>query len=141
MAVVPQPNMTWAFDFMSDTLYGGKRRFWTLNVLHEWVREALAIEIDTSLPAERAMLVLAQVTVWRGYPQAIRLNNGSEFLANRFAIWCLKRGSALRYIQPGRPNQNAFIERLNHTFRHEVLDAYVFESLEQVRDISVAWLQ
>ena len=101
LTVVPQPNTVWAVDFMSDTLYGG-RRFRTLNVLDEGVREGLAIEVDTSLPAER--------------------------------------GIALRYIQPGKPDQNAFIERFNRTYRTEVLNAYVFESLEQVREISAEWL-
>lgn len=70
-----------------------------------------------------------------------RLYYGPEFLADRFASWCADRGIVLRYIQPGKPNQNAFVERLNRTFRHEVLDAYVFESLEQVREISAEWIR
>jgi len=140
MTVIPQPNAVWAVDFMSDTLYGG-RRFRTLNLLDEGVREVLAIEVDTSLPADRVIRVLEQVTAWRGQPQAIRLDNGPEFLADRFAIWCQERQITLRYIQPGQPNQNAFIERFNRTFRHEVLDAYVFESLDQVREISAQWMQ
>lgn len=138
--VTPQPNVGWAVDFMSDTLYGG-RRFRTFNILDEGVREILAIEVDTSLPAERVIRVLEQVTAWRGQPQAIRLDNGPEFLADRFASWCADRGIALRYIQPGQPNQNAFVERFNRTFRHEVLDAYVFESLDQVREISAEWMR
>ena len=81
--VVPQPNSTWAVDFMSDTLYGG-RRFRTLNILDEGVREALAIEVDTSLPAERVSRVLEQVVAWRGRPQAIPLDNGPELIADRF---------------------------------------------------------
>ena len=127
--MLPQSNAVWALDFMSDTLYGG-RRFRTFNILDEGVREVLAIEVDTSLPAERAIRVLEQVTAWRDQPQAIRLDNGPEFLANRFTSWCADRGIALRYIQPGQPNQNAFVERFNRMFRHEVLDAYVFESLD-----------
>ena len=74
LVVVPQPTTTWAVDFMSDTLYGG-RRFHTFNVLDEGVREGLAIEVDTSLPAERVIRVLEQVVAWRGRPQAIRLDN------------------------------------------------------------------
>jgi putative transposase len=140
LAVSLQPNVGWAVDFMSDTLYGG-RRFRTFNLLDEGVREVLAIEVDTSLPAERVIRVLEQVTAWRGQPQAIRLDNGPEFLADRFAVWCADRGIALRYIQPGKPNQNAFVERFNRTFRHEVLDAYVFESLDQVRAISAEWMR
>ena len=70
----------------------------------------------------------------------IRLDNGPEFLADRVASWCADRGIALRYIQPGQPNQNACVERFNRTFRHEGLDAYVFESLDQVRQISAEWM-
>lgn len=140
LIVVPQPNAVWAVDFMSDTLYGG-RRFRTLNILDEGVREGLAIEIDTSLPAERLIRVLNQVVAWRGQPHAIRLDNGPELMAERFITWCAERGIELRYIQPGKPDQNAFIERFNRTYRTEVLNAYVFESLDQVREISAEWLQ
>jgi len=139
LVVVPQPNTVWAVDFMSDTLYGG-RRFRTLNILDEGVREGLAIEVDTSLPAERVVRVLEQVVAWRGQPQALRLDNGPELVADRFMTWCVERGIALRYIQPGKPDQNAFIERFNRTYRTEVLNAYVFESLDQVREISAQWL-
>ena len=107
LPVVPAPTVVWAVDFMSDTWYGG-RRFRTLNILDEGVREGLAIEVDTSLPAERVR------------------------------SWCAERSIALRYIQPGKPAQNGIIERFNRT---EVLNAYVFESLEQVRESSAAWLQ
>lgn len=140
LVVVPQPNVVWAVDFMSDTLYGG-RRFRTFNVLDEGVREGLAIEIDTSLPAERVIRVLEQVVSWRGQPQAIRLDNGPEFLADRFTTWCAERGIQLWHIQPGKPDQNALIERYNRTYRTEVLNAYMFESLEQVREISAEWVQ
>lgn len=140
LVVAPQPNAVWAMDFMSDTLYGG-RRFRTLNVLDEGVREVLAIEVDTSLPAERVVRILGQVIAWRGQPQAIRVDNGPEFIAERLAAWCAERGIALWHIQPGKPNQNAYIERFNRTVRHEVFDAYVFESLDQVREISAAWMR
>lgn len=139
LTVSPQPNAVWAVDFMSDTLYG-ERRFRTLNILDEGVREGLAIEVDTSLPAERVIRALEQVVTWRGHPQAIRLDNGPELIAERFMTWCAERGIALRYIQPGKPAQNGFIERFNRTYRTEVLNAYVFESLDQVREISADWL-
>ena len=140
LTVIPQPNAVWAVDFMSDTLYGG-RRFRTLNILDEGVREGLAIEIDTSLPAERVIRVLEQVVSWRGQPQAIRLDNGPEFIAESFISWCTERAIQLWHIQPGKPDQNAFIERYNRTYRTEVLNAYVFETLDQVREISAEWLQ
>lgn len=135
LEVVPQLNVVWALDFMSDTLDGGQR-FRTLNILDEGVREGLAIEVDTSLPAERVIRVLEQVVAWRGQPQALRLDNGPELIAARFMTWCTERGIELRYIQPGKPAQNALIERFNRTYRTEVLNAYVFESLDQVREIS-----
>lgn len=123
---------------MSDTVYGG-RRVRTLNLLDEGVREVLAIEGDTSLPAERVGRVREPVVAWRGQPQAIRLDNGPEFLADRFATWGADRGIALWYSQPGKPNQHAFVERFHRTVRHEGLDASVFESLDQVRESSAEW--
>jgi putative transposase len=140
LTMIPQPNTVWAVDFMSDTLYGG-RRFRTLNILDEGVREGLAIEVDTSLPAERVIRVLEQVVSWRGRPQVLRLDNGPELIADRFMTWCAARGIELRYILPGKPDQNAFIERFNRTYRTEVLNACVFESLDQVRELSAEWLQ
>ena len=85
--------------------------------------------------------VLEQVVAWRCQPQAICLDNGPEFLAERFITWCAERAIELRYIQPGKPDQNALIERYNRTYRTEVLNANVFESLDQVREISMEWLQ
>src|ERR1700674_932214 len=138
--VVPAlPNAVWAVDFMSDTLYVG-RRFRTLNVLDEGVREGLAIEVDTSLPARRVVRVLTQLKEWRGLPQAIRLDNGPEFIAGELALWCEENLVDLWFIEPGKPDQNAFIERFNRSYREEVLDAYLFEDLDQVREISHEWL-
>jgi putative transposase len=97
--------------------------------------------VDTSLLAERVIRILEQVMSWRGRPQALRLDNGPELIVDQFMAWCGERGIELRYIQPGKPDQNAFIERFNRTYRTEVLNAYVFESLDQVREISAEWLQ
>ena len=133
------PNAVWALDFMSDALYVG-RRFRTLNVLDEGVREALAIEIDTSLPGERVVRVLERLKVWRGLPKAIRCDNGPELISQVFVDWCEDQGIEIRYIQPGKPNQNAFIERFNRTYREEVLSSYLFENLDQVREITQDWL-
>lgn len=133
------PNEIWSIDFMSDCLYQG-RRFRTFNVLDEGVREALAIEIDTSIPALRVIRTLEQLQSWRGLPKAIRLDNGPELTASDFTEWCAARGIELRYIQPGKPNQNAFIERFNRSYRTEVLNGWVFESLDQVREITHDWL-
>lgn len=140
LEVPMQANALWSMDFMADTLYGG-RRFRTLNVLDEGVREGLAIEIDTSLRAERVVRVLEQLKEYRGLPQAIRCDNGPEYTAQPVVDWCRAHGIELRYIQPGKPNQNAYIERFNKTYRTEVLDAHLFEDLDQVREITDTWLQ
>ncbi len=134
------PNEIWSLDFMSDCLYRG-RRFRTLNVLDEGVREALAIEIDTSLPAPRVVRTLEQLEAWRGLPKAIRLDNGPELTSQEFTEWCDGKGIELRFIQPGKPNQNPFIERFNRSYRTEVLNGWVFESLDQVREITHDWLR
>jgi putative transposase len=122
LAVPAEPNRVWSLDFMHDTLYSG-RRFRTFNVLDDGVREILAIEVDTSLPGERVVRVLDQIKAWRGLPEAIRCDNGPELLSRPFVVWCEQNGVEVRYIQPGKPNQNAYIERFNRTFREEVLSA------------------
>jgi len=139
LAVPAEPNRVWSLDFMHDTLYSG-RRFRTFNVLDDGVREILAIEVDTSLPGERVVRVLDQIKAWRGTPEAIRCDNGPELLSRPFVIWCEQNGVEVRYIQPGKPNQNAYIERFNRTFREEVLSAYLFEDLEQVQDLTWNWM-
>jgi putative transposase len=139
LAVPAQPNKVWSIDFMHDTLYVG-RRFRVLNVLDEGVREALAIEVDTSLPGERLVRVMDQVKSWRGTPEAIRCDNGPELISEVFRTWCEENEIEIRYIQPGKPNQNAFIERFNRTFRSEVLSAYLFEDLDQVREMAWEWM-
>ena len=140
LVVLPQPNAFWAVDFMRDTLHGG-RRFRTSNILDEGVREALAIEVDTSPPAERVIRALEQVVAWRGQPKALRLDNGPEYIAERFMAWCTERTLEVRHIQPGKPDQHAFIERDYRTYRTDMLNAYVFESLDQVREITAEWVQ
>ena len=136
----PVLNTTWALDFMHDALYDG-RRFRTLNVLDEGNREGLAIEIGTSLPSARVIALLEQLVAQHGAPQALRCDNGPELIAQALPLWCEERGITIRYIQPGKPDQNAFIERFNRTYREEVLDAWLFASLTQVRDVTATWLE
>lgn len=132
-------NGIWALDFMHDALYSG-RRFRTFNVLDEANREGLGIEVGHSLPAERVVRVLEQLVTLYGRPQAFRLDNGPEFTAEVFTTWCEAQGIALRYIQPGKPDQNAFMERFNRTYREEVLDAYVFDAISEVQTLTDDWL-
>lgn len=139
LEVIQMPNKSWSLDFMHDALMCGKR-FRTLNVIDEGVRECLAIEIDTSLPAARVVRVLEQICKWRGYPNQLRMDNGPEFVSSQLVAWCEQNHVEMIHIQPGKPNQNAYIERFNRTFREEVLNAYLFNSLNQVREITWQWI-
>jgi putative transposase len=134
-----QANESWSLDFMSDSLSNG-RAFRTLNILDDFNREALWIEVDTSLPAERVIRVLEMIILWRGKPKQIRMDNGPELISHRLEEWAQAHHIELAHIQPGKPAQNAYIERFNRTFREEVLDAYLFSSLEEVRQIVELWL-
>jgi len=139
--VVPgQANQTWSLDFMSDSLSNG-RAFRTLNVIDDYNREALWIEVDTSLPAARVVRVLEQLLFWRGQPTPIRMDNGPELISQRLERWAKAKDIKLLQIQPGKPAQNAYIERFNRTYREDVLDAYVFDDLEEVRAITEHWLE
>jgi putative transposase len=139
--VVPlQANQTWSLDFMSDALSNG-RAFRTLNVIDDFNREALWIEVDTSLPAERVVRVLEQLLAWRGKPAHIRMDNGPELISQRLASWAQEKHIDLLHIQPGKPAQNAYVERFNRTYREDVLNAYLFDDLEEVRHITENWLE
>ena len=124
---------------MHDALYGG-RPFRTFNVLDEANRESLAIEVGVSIPAARVIRVLAQLVELYGRPAALRLDNGPELTAQAFTDWAHAQGIALLYIQPGKPDQNAFIERFNRTYREEVLDAYIFVSVSEAQAVTDEWL-
>ena len=139
--VVPvQANQTWSLDFMSDSLSNG-RTFRTLNVIDDFNREALWIEVDTSLPAERVVRVLETLLLERSTPCSIRMDNGPELISQRLESWAKEKHIELLHIQPGKPAQNAYIERFNRTYREDVLDAYLFDDLEEVRDITERWLE
>jgi len=138
LEVIPLPNQVWSMDFMSDALYAG-RRFRTLNILDEGVRELLTIVVDTSIASGRVIRELDKLVELRGTPAAIRCDNGPEFCAQAFVDWCEEHGTEICYIQPGKPNQNAFIERFNKSYRDEVLNAHLFSTLKQVREVSEEW--
>lgn len=131
-------NEVWSADFMSDALYHGAR-FRTLNIIDDFNREALAIEIDTSLRAERVIRVLDRLKAERELPHMIRVDNGPEFIAQPLQEWGKANRVLIYHIQPGCPTQNAFIERFNRTYRNEVLNLYLFRSLEEVREITARW--
>jgi putative transposase len=131
-------NEVWSMDFMSDALSDG-RRVRMFNVIDDYNREALAVEPGLSFPATRVTRVLNQLEEEIGLPKVIRVDNGPEFISKEFTAWCKQKDIEIRYIQPGKPMQNGFIERFNRTFREDVLDAYWFEDLEQLGIIAEKW--
>ena len=138
--LVPQrPNQVWSADFMSDALYTSKR-FRTFNVIEDFNREVLQIEIDTSLTSKRLIRVFERLKLERGLPDTLRVDNGPEFLSGAFVAWAESNGMTIQYIQPGKPNQNAYIERFNRTYRNELLDLYLFRNLAEVRDATYWWM-
>ena len=132
-------NQVWSMDFMSDNLADG-RVFRTLNVIDDHNREGLGIEVDLSLPSERVIRTLERIIEWRGKPLAFRCDNGPEYISQKLKDWAKDRGIDLQYIQPGKPAQNAYIERFNRTVRQEWLDEHLFESIDQARYMSSRWL-
>jgi transposase InsO family protein len=100
----------------------------------------LAIEVDTSLRAERLVRVFERLKAERGVPDMLRVNNGPEFLSQTLIAWSQANGVFIDYIQPGKPNQNAYIERFNRSLRNEVLNLYLFRDLDEVREIVSAHL-
>lgn len=101
---------------MHDQLVDG-RSIRLFNVIDDFNREALGIEIDFSLPSERVIRSLKQIIGWRGKPLAIRCDNGPEYLSPAITDWAAQWGIKLEYIQPGKPQQNAYVERFNRTVR------------------------
>lgn len=137
--VIPSgPNQTWSIDFMSDALSDG-RKFRLLNVLDDFNRESLAVEVDTSLPSLRVLRVLDRLIHERSTPSIIRVDNGPEFISHILQQWCDEHKITLQYIQPGRPMQNAYIERKNGSMRRELLNTYLFSSLAEVRIMAEEW--
>lgn len=132
-------NKSWSMDFMSDSMLGN-RKFRTLNVMDDCSREALAIEVDTSLSAKRVIRVLDRLIEQRGKPTTIRTDNGPEFTSKDLELWAIEKGVTIQFIQPGKPMQNGYIERFNRLYREAVLDAYLFFDLYQVKQITEEWM-
>ena len=133
-------NACWSADFMSDALWGD-RRFRTFNVVDDFNREVLAIEVDFNLPAARVVRTLERIAAERGYPLKLRLDNGPELVSVTLADWAEQHSVTLEFIKPGKPMQNGFIERFNRTYREAVLDMFVFQSLDEVREQTEKWLK
>ena len=132
-------NHVWSYDFVESRTHDG-RKFRMLNLIDEFTRECLAVQVNRKLNSTDVLDVLSDQFILRGVPGHIRSDNGPEFIANALAQWAQSKGIALQHIQPGKPTQNAYVERFNKTYRTEVLDCYVFDSLTEVRDMTAEWV-
>lgn len=139
LAVPAAINQTWSMDFMHDQLSDG-RSFRLLNILDDFNRQGLAMEVDISLPASRVIRTLEQIIEWRGKPASIRCDNGPEYISGALQAWADRQKIALLYIQPGNPQQNAYIERYNRTVRYAWLASNFFNDIGQVQEIATRWL-
>ncbi len=109
-------------------------------VIDDYNREAIGMETDFSLPSERVIRELKQMIAWRGKPQVIRCDNGPEYVSAAIQDWAAESGIKLEYIQPGNPQQNAYVERFNRTVRYEWLSHYYWSNLEEVQAFATQWM-
>ena len=135
MAVPDGFTQSWSIDFTSDTL-SNSRNFRSFNVIDDYNREVLFIEVDYSIKSSRVVWVLRHLIGRHGKPQRIRMDNGPELIANLMQAWSKMMDIDFDYIQPGKPMQNGYVERFNRTYRECVLDAYIFDRIDDVRDIT-----
>lgn len=138
LAQPEQVNHVWSMDFMQDQLSSG-RSIRLLNIMDDFNRESLGIEIDFSLPSQRVIRSLEQIMEWRGKPGVLRCDNGPEYISHAFHSWAEKHHIRIEHIQPGCPQQNAYVERYNRTVR-EWLNQYVFDSLDDIQDYATQWM-
>lgn len=134
-----EQNMVWSMDFVSDALQNG-RKFRVFNIIDDFDRSAIAQEISMSMPARRVISYLEKAIWINGKPRTIRCDNGPEFISKELQEWCRGNEIELRYTQPGSPTQNGYIERFNRSYREAILDAYLFRTLEEVRQKTEEWM-
>jgi len=135
---VSMPNERWSLDFVHDTLQNA-RRIRALNIVDDFTREALAIEVDTSISGSRVARVLDRIAEERGLPKTIVMDNGTELTSLAMLAWAANHRVQLHYIAPGKPTQNAFVESFNGKFRDECLNDNVFTSIAEAREVIERW--
>lgn len=138
LPVASQRLERWSIDFMLDTLADG-RTFRVLNIVDDYTRECLAIEVDRSLPGARVVRVLERLAATVGLPKRIVLDNGPEFAGRTLDAWAYLRGVALCFIRPGKPIENAYVESFNGKFRDECLNEHWFVSMVDAQAVIEAW--
>ena len=139
LAVPDSINQSLSMDFMHDALTDG-RAFRLFNVIDDYNREALTVEIDFSLSAQRVIRSLNQLIEYRGKPDQVRCDNGPEYISNALKDWALEQDIAISYIEPGNPQQSAYVELYNRTMRYDWLNQELFTTLAQVREQAEHWL-
>ena len=139
LSVPEDINQCWSMDFMHDQLSDG-RSYRLFNVIDDCNREGLGIEVDLSLPALRVTRALDQIIEWRGKPAMIRCDNGPEYISGELIAWAERHRITLLHIQPGKPQQNAYVERYNRTVRYDWLSQYLFDSIAEVQEFATRWL-
>jgi putative transposase len=132
-------NKASVVDFMRDTLYDG-RPFRTFNAINEGNLEGSRIEVGRHICSLRVTRIMSELVECFGKPGVIRLGNGPDLTADAFTIWAKEQGIELCFIQPGKPNQNVFIERFNKSLREEVLNANLFNMLSEEQNVADHWL-
>lgn len=140
LRVPEQINQTWSMDFMHDRLTNGQK-VRVFNVIDDFNRQALAIDVNFSHSGSSVIQALERVFVTRGKPRGIRCDNGPEFIGKALNEYCKDQGVELKYIKPGKPTQNAYIERFNRSFREDILDAYLFSDIEELRELAWQWME
>ena len=139
LSVPDASNEVWSMDFMHNQLTDG-RSIRLLNIIDDFNREGLNIDVDLSLPTTRVIRSLNLIIEWRGKPKMIRCDNGPEYISEKLKEWAKDQGIVIQYIQPGHPQQNAYIERFNRTVRYDWLNQHLFYSVEQVQEQATQWL-
>jgi putative transposase len=132
-SVPEKPNESWSMDFMHNQL-GDSRIYRLLNMIDDYNREALDIEVNFSLPSEQVICTLNHIIEWRGKPKQIRADNGSEYISHKLKDWAEKLGIALVYIESGNLQRNAYVERFSRTVRYDWLSQEIFHSIDEVQD-------
>ena len=132
------PNHVWALDFQHDATSDG-RELKFLNIVDEFTREALAIEVDRTIDADETVEVLRRLVTEHGAPENLRADNGPELTARVLRDWCEQGSTATAYIDPGSPWQNPWIESFNARLRDEVLDVEDFSALAEAQFLAAEW--
>jgi putative transposase len=134
-----QENICWSMDFMSDSLMDG-RKFRTLNIIDDYNRECLSVDVEISIPTKRLIRALERLKAQGKLPKELRIDNGPENVSHELRKWAYENNVKLTFIQPGKPTQNSLIERFNGTCRKELLNSNLFYSLDHARELAAEWM-